>query len=106
MQLPAVEEVEVAVVEYTKGRVYYCLLQDNSITYCHKPIGSISDGLFKFNITEMSFIINDKDRQEFDDQFVILKMTGQFEGKKINLHKLSLSVEEQAVKIKSYIDLR
>ena len=73
--------VEVSLVEYTKGRMYYGLPCDIYTTYCHKPEGQISDGLFKFNMTDKLFVINDKDRQEFDDHFVILKMTRQLEGK-------------------------
>ena len=65
------EDLEVVLVEYTKGKVFYALRNGPTLTYCHKHVGVISKHQFFHHPQKLSFKINDKDKQSFEKDFVI-----------------------------------
>jgi hypothetical protein len=66
------EDKEVVLVEYTKGKVIYALRNGSTLTYCRKHVGIISENQFFHRPQKLSFMINDKDQQTFEKEFVIL----------------------------------
>ncbi|XP_062576086.1 uncharacterized protein LOC134237970 [Saccostrea cucullata] len=96
-------DLEVVLVEYTKGKIYYALRDKSFLTYCHKHIGVIQDGQFLHRPQKLSFKINEKDQQTYEEAFIILSMKGEIEEKQIKIDKLSASIDEQLLAVNNYI---
>lgn len=60
-------KVTVAVVEYTKKRVYLGVQDDGFLTYCKAPIGKVNQNLAIPHFHENTVTLNEKDRQKFVD---------------------------------------
>ncbi|XP_061165628.1 early endosome antigen 1-like [Saccostrea echinata] len=97
------QDSEVVLVEYTKGKIYYALRNRTILTYCHKHVGVIQDDQFLHRPQKLSFKINEKDQQTFEEEFIILSMKGDVEEKMIKIDKLSASIDEQLMAVNNYI---
>ena len=90
-------------MEYTNGKVYGILNKDN-ITYCLKPTGKIKDQIYYPSPSKLAFTINLKDNQKFNKSYLICEMCGEVQSGIIKIDQLSMSIDEQILKLKNYID--
>ncbi|XP_062618818.1 uncharacterized protein LOC134280422 [Saccostrea cucullata] len=98
------EEKDLVLVEYTKGKIYFAIKDGDFLTYCQRPVGVIRDGHFTHAPQKLSFTVNEKDRQSFDEKYIICLMKGSLVGKCIKADQLSISIENQIKAIHKYIN--
>ena len=68
-----INDIDVALVEYTKGRIFIGKLDvdEGQLEYCRAPIGIIKDNSFHLKFSELALRLNKNDKQSVNPEYLI-----------------------------------
>ena len=98
--------VDVSLVEYTQGRVYYVRLQENNnAIFCKSAIGKLKDGIFIHKTCVKSFQFNKNDIQKINQKFIIKQFQASCENCSLLIDQSSTTIEDQMCAINDYFNI-